>query len=134
MYRTGTVLKDETPKIWFAPPPAPGNGRRKELSHRKPARTSAVSGSVDDEQKRRWIMKIRIAAPLLLTALAAPAIATDYTDSAPEVSSVTVYPTVNEPRQQCWTESITTYEQRRSPGGAILGGLTGGPDGNPNCG
>jgi uncharacterized protein YcfJ len=75
-------------------------------------------------------MKIRIAAPLLLTALAAPAIATDYTDSAPVVSSVPVYQTVNEPRQQCWTESITTYEQRRSPGGAILGGLTGGLIGN----
>lgn len=52
-------------------------------------------------------MKTRIAAPLLLTALAAPALATDYMDSAPVVSSVPVYQTVNEPRQQCWSESVT---------------------------
>ena len=71
-------------------------------------------------------MKIRIAAPLLLTALAAPIHAADYLDSAPVVSSVPVYQTVNEPQQQCWTESVTRYEERRSPGGAILGGLTGG--------
>jgi uncharacterized protein YcfJ len=75
-------------------------------------------------------MRIKIAAPLLLTALAAPANASDYMDSAPVVSSVPVYQTVNEPQQQCWTESVTSYEQRRSPGGAILGGLTGGLIGN----
>lgn len=71
-------------------------------------------------------MKIRISAPLLLTALAAPIYAADYMDSAPVVSSVPVYQTVTEPQQQCWTESVTRYEERRSPGGAILGGLTGG--------
>lgn len=72
-------------------------------------------------------MKIGIGAPMLLTALTAPAFATDYTDSAPVVASVPVYQTVNEPQQQCWTESVTSYEQRRrSPGGAILGGITGG--------
>jgi uncharacterized protein YcfJ len=71
-------------------------------------------------------MKIKIAAPLLLTALVAPAHASDYMDSAPVVSSVPVYQTVSDPQQQCWTESVTSYEERRSPGGAILGGLTGG--------
>jgi uncharacterized protein YcfJ len=75
-------------------------------------------------------MKIGITAPLLLTALAAPAFATDYTDSAPVVASVPVYQTVSEPQQQCWTESVTSYEERHSPGGAILGGLTGGLIGN----
>jgi len=75
-------------------------------------------------------MKINLAAPLLLTALAAPAFATDYMDRAPVVSSVPVYQTVNEPQQQCWTESVTSYEERRTPGGAILGGLTGGLIGN----
>jgi uncharacterized protein YcfJ len=75
-------------------------------------------------------MRIKIAAPLLLTALAAPAVASDYMDSAPVVSSVPLYQTVNEPQQQCWTESVTSYEQRRTPGGAILGGLTGGLLGN----
>ncbi len=71
-------------------------------------------------------MKSKIAAPLLLAALASPVFAADYRDSAPVVSSVPVYQTVNEPQQQCWTESVTSYEERRSPGGAILGGLTGG--------
>lgn len=75
-------------------------------------------------------MKIRIAAPLLMSALAAPAFATDYVDSAPVVSSVPIYQSVSEPQQQCWTESVTSYEERRTPGGAILGGLTGGLIGN----
>ena len=75
-------------------------------------------------------MKIKIAAPLLLSALAVPAFATDYMDSAPVVSSVPVYQTVAEPQRQCWTESVTSYEERRSPGGVILGGLTGGLLGN----
>jgi uncharacterized protein YcfJ len=71
-------------------------------------------------------MKIKIAAPLLLSALAATAHATDYVDSAPMVSSIPLYQTVGVPQQQCWAESVTSYEQRRSPGGALLGGLTGG--------
>ena len=75
-------------------------------------------------------MKTRIAAPLLLTALAAPVFASDYMDSAPVVSSVPVYQSVNEPQQQCWTESVTSYEDHRSPGGVILGGIAGGLLGN----
>ena len=75
-------------------------------------------------------MKIRIAAPLLLTALAAPTFAADYMDSAPVISRVPVYQSVSEPQQQCWTESVTSYEERRSPGGVILGGITGGLIGN----
>ena len=82
-------------------------------------------------------MKINTAAcfPLVLFGLAAPALAsnyaaTSYTDSARVVSSVPVYQTVNQPQQQCWTESVTRYEERRSPSGAILGGITGGLVGN----
>ena len=71
-------------------------------------------------------MKMKIAAPLLLSALAAPIHAADYMDSAPVVSRAPIYQTVSEPQQQCWTESVTSYEERRTPGGAILGGLTGG--------
>jgi uncharacterized protein YcfJ len=41
-----------------------------------------------------------------------------------------VYQTVREPQQQCWTESVTSYEQQRSAGGVILGGITGGLLGN----
>jgi len=82
-------------------------------------------------------MKINIAAsfPLVLIALASSANASDYrapdyTDSARVVSSVPIYQTINEPQQQCWTESITSYEERRSPGGVILGGVAGGLVGN----
>jgi uncharacterized protein YcfJ len=71
-------------------------------------------------------MKIIIAAPLLLSALAGPVHAADYMDTAPVVSSVPIYQTVSEPQQQCWTESVTRYEEHRSPGGAIIGGLAGG--------
>ena len=82
-------------------------------------------------------MKTNIAASFLLVlfALASPAMASDYrapeyTDSARVVSSVPIYQTLNEPQQQCWTESVTSYEQRRSPGGVILGGVAGGLVGN----
>ena len=75
-------------------------------------------------------MKTKIAAPLLFSALALPAFASDYMDSAPVISSVPVYQTVTEPQQQCWSESVTSYEEYRSPTGVILGGLTGGILGN----
>jgi uncharacterized protein YcfJ len=75
-------------------------------------------------------MKMRVAVPLLLGALAAPAFASDYTDSAPVISSVPIYRTVVEPQQQCWTESVTRYEEHRTAGGVILGGITGGLIGN----
>lgn len=72
-------------------------------------------------------MDKRIAAPLLLAASAAPGYAYDYTDTAEVISTVPIYQTVNDPRQQCWTESVTYYEEtRRSSGGAIIGGITGG--------
>ena len=72
-------------------------------------------------------MDKRIAVPLLLAACAAPSYAYDYTDTAEVISTVPVYETVNEPRQQCWTESVTYYEDtHRSNGGAIIGGITGG--------
>ncbi len=72
-------------------------------------------------------MDKRIAVPLLLASCAAPSYAYDYTDTAEVVAAVPIYETVNEPRQQCWTESVTYYEQSgRSNGGAIIGGITGG--------
>lgn len=76
-------------------------------------------------------MKKKIAAPLLLAAIAAPAYAYDYSDTAQVISTVPIYQTVNEPRQHCWTESVTYYETpQRSHGGAIIGGITGGLLGN----
>ncbi len=72
-------------------------------------------------------MDKRIAVPLLLAAYAVPSYAYDYTDTAEVVAAVPIFETVNEPRQQCWTESVTYYEEtRRSNGGAIIGGITGG--------
>ena len=72
-------------------------------------------------------MDKRIAVPLLLAACAAPSYAYDYTDTAEVVATVPIYETVNESRQQCWTESVTYYEESgRSNGGAIIGGITGG--------
>jgi uncharacterized protein YcfJ len=87
-------------------------------------------------KNRRWMMKFKTAAPFqlnalaLLSALAAPVFAADYADSAPVVSSVPVYQAVTEPQQQCWTESVTSYEQIRTPAGAIVGGVAGGLIGN----
>jgi len=82
-------------------------------------------------------MNINIAASFssVLIVMAAPASASnyaaaDYMDSAPVVSSVPVYQTVRQPQQQCWTESVTSYEERRSPSGLILGGVAGGIAGN----
>jgi uncharacterized protein YcfJ len=69
----------------------------------------------------------RLAVPLFLAASAAPVYAYDYTDTAEVVAAVPIYQTVNEPRQQCWTEPVTYYEEtRRSNGGALIGGITGG--------
>ncbi len=76
-------------------------------------------------------MKNPISALSLLGALAAPVWAADYTDEAEVLSAVPIYQSVNEPRQHCWSEPVTTYEQPyRSSGGAIIGAITGGLLGN----
>jgi len=73
----------------------------------------------------------------LFCAVAAPALAADFTDTAEVISSVPVYGPVNAgsinagpvnaPRQQCWTETVTTYQEApRSYGGTLLGTITGG--------
>jgi uncharacterized protein YcfJ len=52
-----------------------------------------------------------------------------YTTRARVLSSVPVYDTVNEPRRECWTETVG-YETRSTrngnTGGAILGAIAGG--------
>ena len=60
---------------------------------------------------------------------ATPAFAERYTDWAPVLSSTPVYQRVSQPRQECWTEPVTTSEVRRGadvPVGAIVGGIAGG--------
>ncbi len=49
---------------------------------------------------------------------------------APVVASVPVYDTINEARQECWTETTgyetQSYRSANNPGGAILGAIAGG--------
>jgi len=52
---------------------------------------------------------------------------TAFTDTAEVIATVPVYGSINEPRRQCWTETVTTYQEApRSYGGTVLGTLTGG--------
>lgn len=72
-------------------------------------------------------MNNRFVLTALFSAITMPAFAADYTDTAEVVSTVPVYGSINEPRQQCWTETVTTYQPApRSYGGTVLGGVTGG--------
>ena len=62
-----------------------------------------------------------------VSATAMPAFAADITDTAEVISTVPVYGSINEPRQQCWTETVTTRQEApRSYGRTVLGGITGG--------
>jgi len=64
-----------------------------------------------------------------LALVAIPAFAERYVDWAPVLSSTPVFQRVSQPRQECWNETVTTNEVRRSadvPLGAIVGGIAGG--------
>ncbi|HWA12934.1 MAG TPA: glycine zipper 2TM domain-containing protein [Burkholderiales bacterium] len=66
------------------------------------------------------------ASVLACALLAAPAFAAQV-ETAEVLSAAPVYGTLNEPRQQCWNETVTTYEAApRSYGGTLLGGIAGG--------
>lgn len=52
--------------------------------------------------------------------------AADFTDSARVVSSSPIYERVNEPRRECWTETVQVAPKERSLGGAVIGGVAGG--------
>lgn len=73
-----------------------------------------------------------IAAALIAVATAAQAGPRHGHDSlvrAKVVSSVPVYQTINEPRTECWTETVgygAPREYRDSNGGAVLGAIAGG--------
>ena len=72
-------------------------------------------------------MKRQYAVVALVSALALPAFAADFEDTAEVVNTVPIYGSINEPRQQCWTETVSTYQEApRSYGGTVLGGITGG--------
>lgn len=70
-------------------------------------------------------MKILAIAAALVAATGASA--ADNIDTADVISAVPVYGSTNEPRQQCWYETVTTYQEApRSYGGTLLGGVAGG--------
>lgn len=64
---------------------------------------------------------------LSLTSLYTGAYAADFTDTARVISSTPIYERVNEPRRECWTETVQGAAPReRSIGGAVVGGIAGG--------
>lgn len=72
---------------------------------------------------------------ILLAGMASgSALAADFTDTAKVVSSKPVYERVSEPKQECWTETVSSTGvvtksapvQEHSIGGALLGGVIGG--------
>lgn len=56
--------------------------------------------------------------------------ASSFTTRARVLSSVPVYDTINEPRRECWVETVGyethSYQDRSGSGGAILGAIAGG--------
>jgi uncharacterized protein YcfJ len=81
-------------------------------------------------------MKKSVLMTLLLGAVTHLAWADDqasFNDRAQVISSTPIYQQVNEPRRECWTETVTNDSNGtadHSYGGAILGGLVGGLLGN----
>jgi len=71
---------------------------------------------------------------LPLLCLSMQAGAADFTDMAEVVSVTPLKEFVNEPRRECWTETVTEYREttryqsndRYSGAGAVIGGITGG--------
>ncbi|MDD4928663.1 MAG: glycine zipper 2TM domain-containing protein [Gallionella sp.] len=53
--------------------------------------------------------------------------AADFVDTARVVSSTPIYERVNEPRRECWNETVQGGAPReRTMGGAVVGGIAGG--------
>ncbi|MDO8207058.1 MAG: glycine zipper 2TM domain-containing protein [Gallionella sp.] len=63
---------------------------------------------------------------LSLVALYSSANAADFVDTARVVSSTPIYERINEPRRECWNESVQSAPRERSMGGAVVGGVAGG--------
>lgn len=55
-----------------------------------------------------------------------------FSDRARVISSTPIYQQVNEPRRQCWTETVDSEyrSESRNYGGALIGGVVGGLLGN----
>ena len=63
---------------------------------------------------------------LSLCSLYGNAFAADFTDTARVISSTPIYERVNEPKRECWTETVQVAPKERSIGGAVVGGVAGG--------
>lgn len=78
-------------------------------------------------------MKTRILLSALLSAASAGAQAADFTDTAKVISATPIYEQVNEPREECWTETVSgsrRHRDDRSLAGPLLGGAAGAIVGN----
>lgn len=71
---------------------------------------------------------------LLASVVSGSALAADFTDTAKVVSSKPIYERVSDPKQECWTETVSSTGtvtksapvQEHSIGGALVGGVIGG--------
>ena len=75
---------------------------------------------------------VTLAVASVLAMIGVPAVAADFTDMATVIASTPIYERVNQPKRECWNETVTYQEQRSggSPVGAIIGGIAGGVLGN----
>jgi uncharacterized protein YcfJ len=72
-------------------------------------------------------MRFQKALPIFLATVSVPVFAYDYTERARVIDAVPIYERVRYPQQECWTESVTSYESpARSNGGSIIGAVAGG--------
>lgn len=76
-------------------------------------------------------MQVRLAVAAVCFGVVSVAMANDFEDSARVVSVSPQVEQVNQPRQECRTEYVTTQRQpQRAMGGSIIGGIAGGILGN----
>ena len=73
------------------------------------------------QTRTAWISStVALAAGIFATGMTAAVRADTFTEYAPVISSTPIIQRVTEPREECWTETITTDEVRRL-GGISLG-------------
>lgn len=63
---------------------------------------------------------------LSITAMFGNVYAADFVDTARVVSSTPIYEAGNQPRRECWTETVQGAPRDRSMTGAVVGGVAGG--------
>jgi len=86
---------------------------------------TAVPCLTGEEEEKKMKKAILL---LSLASLYPSAYAEDFTDTARVISSKPIYERVNQPRRECWNETVqgAAASGERSYGGAIIGGIAGG--------